>query len=121
VPFAKLEPLLREAVALLREGFAVPAPGGANTPPSALMLSHLQHTHKDFYEFMAKGEKVNWEECVKGEGALRARGDGRRERGVMGVASSGQQAFSPQHFPALAAGRTRAPTSPTRCRCTRSM
>ncbi len=66
MPFAKLEPLLREAVALLREGFAVPAPGGANTPPSALMLSHLQHAHKDFYEFMAKGEKVNWEECVKG-------------------------------------------------------
>ena len=68
VPFAKLEPLLREAVALLREGFAVPVPGGANTPPSALMLSHLQHEHKDFYEFMAKGEKVNWEECVGGEG-----------------------------------------------------
>ena len=62
VPFAKLEPLLREAVALLSEGFAVPVSGGANTPPSALMLSHLQHAHKDFYEFMAKGEKVNWEE-----------------------------------------------------------
>ena len=74
------------------------------------MLSHLQHAHKDFYEFMAKGEKVKWEECVRAGGRGRGRwggeeeewkgeGEGwrwgkggggaeRRERAVMGVASA---------------------------------
>lgn len=62
VPFTKLEPLLHEAVALLRDGFTVPVPEGLNTPPSALLLQHLQRKHEDFAEFMSKGEKINWEE-----------------------------------------------------------
>ena len=62
VPFAKLEPLIREAISLLREGFATPVPAGVNTPPSALLLSHLQHTHSDFSAWMMKGEEINFEQ-----------------------------------------------------------
>ena len=63
VPFPKLEKLLRQALALLHDGFTVPVEAAANMSPSALLLSHLLKSHADFAEWVIGGMGgMTWED-----------------------------------------------------------
>jgi hypothetical protein len=59
VPPAKLAPLVRRAIDLVRGGFPVPTALDANLAPSARLLAHLLGRHPDFAALLHSG-RFQW-------------------------------------------------------------
>ena len=64
VPPAKLSPLVRDAIALVREQFPVPTAPDANLAPSARLLAMLLTKHEDFADLLYSG-RITWEDLKR--------------------------------------------------------